>query len=182
MIHSAKRTGPYGLIAEFDSAEALLEATQKTTDAGYRKVETYSPFPIHGISEALKFYDQRVPWTVFFGGLIGATAGLGLQTYASVVDYPHNTGGKPFFSLPSFFPVTFECTILLAAFGAVFGMLFMNKLPLPYHPVFNASKFHRASQDRFFLCIEAVDPKFEAESAKAFLEALAPLSVEEVPY
>jgi hypothetical protein len=170
----------YGLVAEFDDEDAILKAAEAAFDAGYRKMDAYSPFPIHGLSEAIGFKDNRVPWMIFFCGLSGATIGLALQWFTSVVDYPWNVGGKPLFSWPAFIPVTFECTILLSAFGAVFGMLAMNGLPRPYHSIFNAPHFHRASLDRFFLCIEANDPRFDVAETARFLRGLNPVNVAEV--
>ncbi len=170
----------YAMAAEFNTAEDLLAATEATRLAGYRKIETFSPFPIHGMSEAAGFHDPRVPWIIMMGGLLGGTTGYTLQWYTSVVDYTHSVGGKPLNSLPSFFPVTFECTILFSAFTALFAMLFLNGLPKPYHSVFNTPGFERASQDRFFLIIEADDPNYASDSARAFLRTLSPISVNEV--
>ncbi len=170
----------FGLIAEFDNAPALLEAARKANAAGYRKMDAYSPLPVEGLSEAIGFKGSRLALIVFFGGLIGAVAGFGLQAFASVIDYPWNVGGRPLLSWPSFIPVTFELAILFASLAAVFGMMALNGLPMPYHPVFNAPNFESASRDRFFLCIEARDPKFDAEEARRFLESVDPLEVSEV--
>lgn len=170
----------YGMVAEFDSPERLLAAAKKARAAGYRKLEGYSPFPVHGLAEALDFNDNRLPWIIFGCGVAGALAGLSLQYYVSVLDYPLNVGGRPLFSWPHFIPVTFECTVLLAAFGAVFGMFALNGLPRPHHPIFNAPDFLRASQDRFFLAIEARDPMYDPKETRKFLDSLEPLSVSEV--
>ncbi|MER3473338.1 MAG: DUF3341 domain-containing protein [Armatimonadota bacterium] len=170
----------YGIIAEFESAEELLHAAKRAREAGYTQMDAYSPFPVHGLSEAIGFEDHKVPWTVFLAGVVGAIAGFSLQYYISVVDYPLNVGGRPFLSWPSFIPVTFETTVLFAAFGAFIGMLAFNGLPQPYHPVFNAPRFERASQDRFFLCIEAKDPLFDRTKTRQFLENLGARLVSEV--
>ena len=170
----------YGLMAEFDDPEVVLDAANKAREAGYKRMEAYTPFPVHGLHEAVGFRDNRVPWVIFFSGLAGAAAGYGLQYFVSVIDYPMNVGGRPLHSWPAFIPVTFETTVLFAAFGAVLGMLALNGLPQPYHPVFNAPDFDRASQDRFFLCIEATDPKFDARETEKFLDTLNPIRVSAV--
>ena len=188
MSHSAEYKGHYGnveggkyaLVAEFTSPEELIDAAEAARQAGYKKLDAYSPFPIHGLSEAIGFKDTRVPWIVFMCGLIGCFTGYTLQWYTSVIDYPLNVGGKPLNSLPAFIPVSYECTILFAAFGAVFGMLGLNGLPKPYHSIFNAPGFNRASQDRFFLAIEAADPLFDDETTRALLAAQTPVSISEV--
>lgn len=170
----------YGIIAEFEEAEHLVKAANAAKDAGYKKMEGYSPFPIHGLSDAMGFKDNRVPWIVFLSGLTGGCLGFLMQYWISVIDLPLNVGGRPMNSVPSFVPITFECTILfgvLSAFGSVFVL---NLLPQPYHSIFNAPGFERASQDRFFLCIEADDPLFDDEGTREFLEGLSPLSVGEV--
>lgn len=162
----------YGLMAEFDSPEALLANAQKTYEAGYRRVSAYSPFPITGLAEALGLRPTRLPYLVLLGGILGAVGGYALQYYAAVIDYPINVGGRPLNSWPSFSIVTFETTILVAAGVAVVGMLLRNGLPQPYHAVFNAPRFHLATQDRFFLCIEARDPQFDLVRSRQFLETL----------
>jgi hypothetical protein len=143
-------------------------------------MDAYTPFPIHDLSDALDFHDNRVPWIVFVGGLLGCIGGISLQIYVSAIDYPINAGGKPLISLPAFLPVTFECTVLLAGLSAFLSVLVLNKLPMPYHPVFNVAGFERASMDRFFLCIESRDKQFESENTKSFLENLEPIRVSEV--
>lgn len=181
MSHEAVvETGPYALVAEFETPEQLLAAAEAARHAGYRKMDAYSPFPIHGLSDAIGFSDQKVPWIVFAGGLTGAFAGYSLQWYTSVVDYPLNVGGKPLNSLPAFIPITFEATVLFAALGAVFGMLALNGLPRPYHSIFNTPGFERASQDRFFLAIESKDPHFSLTDTREFLRGLSPVAVSEV--
>jgi hypothetical protein len=170
----------YGLVAEFNEPEEILVAAEKAYDAGYRKMDAYSPFPVHGLAEAVGFKDNRLPWLIFFGGLLGAATGIGLEYYTSVMDYPMNVGGRPYFSWPSFIPVTFELTILLSSLTAVVGMIGLNGLPRPYHSIFNAKHFDRASQDKFFLCIEAEDPRFDREETENFLRSFHPALVSEV--
>ncbi|HXG25054.1 MAG TPA: DUF3341 domain-containing protein [Chthonomonadales bacterium] len=170
----------YGLIAEFSDGDQLLRAAHRARQEGYRCMDAYTPLPVHGLAEAIGFNDARVPWTIFICGVLGALIGYGLQYYTSVIDYPMNVGGRPHYSWPAWVPVTFECAVLLAAFGAVFGMLAFNGLPRPHHPIFNARHFERASEDRFFLCIEADDPQFDPVETRRFLESLGPDSVSEV--
>ena len=180
MLHSTTEPTIHGIVAEFEEPEDILKAAEAAFDAGYRKMDAYSPYPVHGLSDAVGFKDNRVPWMIFFCGLSGAAVGLALQWYTSTIDYPWNVGGKPYFSWPAFIPVTFECTILLSAFGAVFGMLAMNGLPRPYHSIFNAAHFERASLDRFFLCIEATDSRFDVNETARFLRGFNALNVSEV--
>lgn len=169
-----KRSEPktYGVVAEFDSPGQLLQAARKTREAGYREIEAYTPFPLHGLSDAVGFKDEKVPWIVFLGGVVGASCGYLLQFYTSVIDYPLNVGGKGLNSIPMFFPVTYECTILFASFGAFLGMLALNKLPQPYHGAFNTPNFERASQDKFFLAVEANDKQFDEVETKRFMETM----------
>jgi hypothetical protein len=161
----------------------LLSAARKATEAGYKKVDAYSPFPVHGVSEALGA-KTIVPWLIFFGGLLGGTTGFVMQMFGSTFHYPINIGGKPndLGTWPSFMPVTFELTVLLASFTAVIGMLALSGLPRPYNPLFNVPEFDKASQDRFFLCIQATDPKFDLDQTSRFLEGLEPKSISEVPF
>jgi hypothetical protein len=170
----------YGLMAEFDTPTDVVEAARATYDAGYRRINAYSPYPIEELSEAIGFHSTRLPLIVLIGGIIGGLVGYGLQYYVAVIDYPLNVGGRPYHSWPSFIPITFEMTILFAALSAVFGMLALNKLPQPYHPVFNAERFALASRDRFFLVIEADDPKFDPDKARSFLQSLNPKEVVDV--
>jgi hypothetical protein len=167
----------YGVTAEFDNPDDLLAATERAYAEGYRKIEAYTPFPVHGLAEALGHRGIRLPWIVLAGGIVGAVSGFGLQFFTAVFSYPHNIGGRPLNSWPAFVPITFELTILCAALAAVFGMLALNGLPEPYHPLFNVPSFELASRSHFFLCIEASDPKFELEATRAFLEGLKPHSV-----
>jgi hypothetical protein len=167
----------YGLMAEFDSPTTLLEAARKVTAAGYTKTDAYSPFPIHGLGDALGFHDRRISKFVLAGGILGALAGYGLEYWTQVIDFPLNIGGRPYHSWVSFIPPAFETTILFASFTAGITMIVLNGLPQPYHPVFNAPRFERASQDSFFLAIEATDPKFDMARTREFLAGLHPRDV-----
>ena len=162
----------YGVMAEFHGPHELLVAAERTHAAGYRVVDAYSPFPVEGVAEAIGFKRTRLPWVVLAGGIIGCLTGYLMQYWISAIDYPINVGGRPYNSIPYFIPVTFEMTILFSALTAVFGMLASNKLPMPYHPVFNVERFQFASRDKFFLCIEARDPKFDRAGTMEFLQSL----------
>ena len=172
--------GLYGLIAEFEDPNALIAATQRAHQAGYRRMDAYSPYPIEELHEALGARHTRLPLIVLIGGICGCLGGYTLQYWVATMAYPLNVGGKPFHSWPAFIPITFECTILVAALSAVFGMLALNGLPMPYHPVFNVREFALASRDRFFLCIEARDPLFRHDETRRFLESLNPVKIYEV--
>ena len=176
----ATRSALHGLMAEFDDPTALVVATGRARDEGYRRMDAYSPFPIEELHGALGTPPSRLPLIVLIGGLFGCLSGYGLQYWVSVIAYPVNVGGKPWHSWPAFIPVTFECTILAAALSCVFGMLALNGLPMPYHPVFNVPRFALASRDRFFLCIKAHDPMFDLELTKKFLATLNPREVSEI--
>lgn len=175
-----KRSAVYGLIAEFKDPESLISATSQAREAGYRKMDAYTPFPIEELVHALGVRGTRLPYIVLVGGIIGGLSGYFLQYYASVISYPLNVGGRPYNSWPAFIPITFETTVLLAAFAAVLGMLALNGLPQPYHPVFSVPGFEAASRDRFFLLIEANDPKFDLGETWQFLENLNPEQVSEI--
>src|SRR5579862_8579210 len=164
-------------MAEFDDPNALVSAAQRAHEAGYRRMDAYSPFPIEELHHALGMGHTRLPLIVLIGGIVGCLGGYALQYWVSAMAYPINVGGKPYHSWPAFIPVTFECTILVAAISAVLGMLALNGLPMPYHPVFNVPRFALASRNRFFLCIEARDPLFEVERTREFLETLGPREV-----
>ncbi len=170
----------YAVVGEFDDADTLVAAAAKARGEGYRKVEAYSPFPVHGLAEALEVTDSRIFFIVFVMGCIGFCVGVGLEVWTSAVDYPMNVGGRPYVSWPSFVPVIFECTVLLAAFGAVIGMLGLNGLPRPYHSIFNTPNFDRASQDKFFLAIEAADKRFDRDETTRFMKVLGATAVSEV--
>jgi hypothetical protein len=174
--------GLYGVIAEFPDAQSLLDAANATREAGYTSIDAYSPFPIHGLSEAIGFHKSRLSAVVLAMGIIGGIGGFFMCWYANVISYPLNIGGKPYNAWPAWIPITFECTILLAAFGAVFGMLALNGLPMPYHPVFNVKRFEQASRDRFFLVVQARDPKFDLDRVRTFLDELKPREVNDVPW
>jgi|TARA_B110000495_G_C22947286_1_gene554623 hypothetical protein len=170
----------YGVMAQFDNPDDLLAAAKATFAAGYRKLDAFSPLPVHGLAHAIGYKRTRLPWLVFCMGIVGAIAGYGLCYWVSVIDYPLNIGGRPFHSGLSFIPVTFELTILFSALTSAFGMLIANGLPQPYHPVFNVENFARASSDLFFLCIEAEDEKFDMDETTLFLQSLNPQEVSQV--
>ena len=170
----------YGLLAEFEHPGDLLEAVRRARAAGYRKMDAYTPFPVEHLSEALGFGHTNLPLIVLIGGLVGCAGGFALQYWISAIDYPLNIGGRPLNSWPAFIPVTFELTILLAALAAVLGMLGLNGLPMPYHPLFNSPRFALASRNRFFLCIESKDRHFNREATAKFLSELKSNGVSEV--
>ena len=170
----------YGLMAEFEDPTSLVTATERAHHEGYRHMDAYSPYPIEELHDALGARHTKLPLIVLIGGLVGCIGGYALQYWSSVIAYPLNIGGKPLHSWPAFIPVTFECTILAAALSCVLGMLALNGLPMPYHPVFNLPRFALASRNRFFLCIEAKDPKFDLEATRRFLESLEPREVSTV--
>jgi hypothetical protein len=170
----------YGVMAEFAEPADLVKAAAAARAAGYTRMDAYTPYPVEGLSEALEFRKTRVPMLVFLGGLFGGVSGYLMQYYCAAVSYPMDIGGRPLNSWPMFIPVTFEMTILCAALTAVVGMLFLNGLPMPYHPTFNVPRFALASRDRFFLCIEARDPKFVHEQTRQFLSSLHPREVTDV--
>ena len=176
----AGRPPLYGLIAEFDSPGDLVTAATRAREDGYRRMDAYSPFPIHEMTAALGMRRTKLPIVVLVGGLVGTATALLMQWFASAIHYPINVGGRPLASWPMFIPITFELTILFASFATVFGMLGMNGLPMPYHPVFNAPRFALASRDRFFLRIEAKDPKFDLDRTRRFLETLGAHDIVEV--
>jgi hypothetical protein len=176
-----KRTATYGLLAEFDSPTSLVKAAEQTREAGYKKIDAYSPLPVEGLAEAIGFHHDLVPLVTLIGAIIGGATGYLMQYWINVINYPINIGGKPFHSWPAFIVVTFEMTILFGGISAVFGMLALNGLPMPYHPVFNVPRFAFASKDRFFLIVFASDKKYDYEKTRQFLEGLNPKMLTEVP-
>lgn len=170
----------YGLLAEFDTPTQLVDAANKIREAGYIKTDAFSPFPLHEIDEALGVKRSILPFLVLGGGVTGLLTGLGLTYYVHVIEYPILVGGRPFFSLPAFIPPMFELTILFSAFVAVFGMILLNGLPQPYHPVFNVPRFALATREKFFLLIERKDEKFDYEETRNFMESLNPQEVFDV--
>ncbi len=180
--HARRRTVPplYGIMAEFDNPSDLVAAARRTYEKGYRRINGYSPYPIEELSEAIGFTSNSLPLIVLIGGILGGLGGFFMQYWMEVIDYPLNVGGKPYNSWPAFIPITFETTVLCAAFAAVLGMLALNKLPQPYHPVFNAPNFALATRDRFFLVIEANDPLFKHDEATQFMNTLGAREVIDV--
>jgi hypothetical protein len=172
----------YGLLAEFENPTDLVVAARQAHEEGYRRMDGYSPFPVEGLSDALGFERDYVPLVVLVGGVLGCAGGYLMQYWISAISYPLNVGGKPYQSWPAFIVVTFEMTVLCAGLAAVLGMLALNRLPMPYHPVFHSPRFEFATRDRFFLCIEAADPKFNSVETRRFLERLGSHSVSEVPH
>ncbi|MGH9767346.1 MAG: DUF3341 domain-containing protein [Blastocatellia bacterium] len=167
-------------MAEFDNPTAIVTATRRAYAEGYRRMDTYTPFPVEGLAEEMHFHRTGVPLIVLLGGLAGCLGGYFLQYWIAAIYWPLNIAGRPLNSWPMFIPVTFELTVLVAALSALVGMLALNGLPHPYHPVFNVPRFELASQDRFFLCIEASDPRFDRAATRSFLEGLSPREVSDV--
>jgi hypothetical protein len=176
-----KRDPIYGIMAEFETPTALLDAARRTYQAGYRKIDAYTPFPVEGLAEEIGFHHDAVALVVLIAGIIGASTGYLLQWYCDAYSYPLNIGGRPLNSWPSFIVITFELTILFGGISAVLGMLALNGLPMPYHPVFNVPRFALASKDRFFLIVFSTDGKYNPQQTRAFLETLRPRSIQEVP-
>ena len=176
------RPATYGLMAEFENPSDAVSAARRVYEAGYRRIDAYSPYPIEALSEAIGVHSTRMPLIVLIGGILGGLTGYLLQYYTLVIDYPLNVGGKPFHSWPAFIPITFEMTVLGAGLSAVFGMLALNGLPEPYHPVFNAPNFALASRDKFFIVVESSDPKFDRERTAEFLKTLGPREVTDVEH
>lgn len=174
MTFFVKRPDIYGLMAEFDAPEKILAAAERAKQEGYHEMDAFTPFPMEELTDALGIRHSKLSLFVLCCGLFGMLFGFFFQYWVSVIDYPLNIGGRPLNSWPQWIPVTFELTILFSAFGAVIGMIFRNGLPRPVHPVFNVDRFELATKDKFFLCIEAVDPKFDKEKTRKFLESLKP--------
>ena len=170
------------VVGNFDDEAVLFPAVKKVRRAGYKIHDVFTPFPIHGLDKELGLRDTSLHVAGFIYGITGTATAVGFITWALTLDWALNFGGKPFFALPAWIPITFECTILLAAFAAVFGMLALNGLPMPYHPVFNLKRFDQASRDKFFLVVQERDPKFDLDKTWAFLETLHPREVTDVPW
>ena len=180
-VHSIENQDPlYGLMAEFETAGELVAAARRTKEAGFRKFDAYTPFPIHELDDAMDLHDNRVSLFTLIGGLIGCAGGFGLASWVQAVALPLNIGGRPFISAPMYIPITFECTVLIGGLTAAISMIVMNGMPSPYHPVFNVERFTDASRSKFFLCIESDDPKFDRHATAGFLESLGPEEIAEV--
>jgi hypothetical protein len=179
--HAEQAPAVFGLLAEFDNPDGMVNAARQANAAGYTHMDCYSPYPVGDAADAMGFKKSEMGPVMFIGGLMGATAGFLMQYLLNAYDYPYNVGGRPYMSWPSFVPVTFEAMVLTAALSGLFGLIAICGLPMLYHPLFNVPVFARASGDRFFICIEASDPKYELEATRAFLAAQQPLSVAEVP-
>src|SRR5688500_4589082 len=175
-------TGIYGVMAELAVLQALLDAANRAREEGFTEWDAFSPFPIHGLAESVGFHESHLSPIVLTMVILGGLGGFFMCWYANVISYPLNIGGKPYNSWPAFIPIAFECAILLAAFGAVFGMLALNGLPMPYHPVFNVRRFDSPSRDKFCLVIQARDPKFRLDDVRQFLQSLGPREVTDVPW
>jgi hypothetical protein len=179
----ALREGTYGLLAEFDTPTQLVHAAQSAYDSGYRRMDCYTPYAVHGAAEAIGFHKNTVPLVTLIGGLLGAAAMFGMETWISVWAFPLNIAGRPYYSWPAFVVPAYEWTILYAGLSAAFGMLALCGLPQLYHPLFNAPNFRNgATQDKFFLCLESTDPKFDLNDTRGFLDGFTPVSVVEVEY
>ncbi len=171
----------YGLLAEFENTDDLLRAVRAAHDAGYRRMDAFTPFPVEGLAEALGFRRTKIPMVILLGGIVGCLGGFWMQYWCAVIDYPINIGGRPLNSWPMFIPIMFELTVLAAALTAVLGMLGLNGLPRPYHPLFNVPRFALASRDRYFFVIEATDPQFDLEATRRFLAERQAREIAEVP-
>jgi len=182
MSAAGERPDLYGIMAEFETPEALLRAAREARSAGFVSVDAFSPFAVEGLAEALDFRRTWVPPVVLLGGIIGCAGSYALQYWASALAYPINVGGRPLNSWPMFVPVTFETTVLISGLFAVLGMLALNGLPQPYHPTFHVPRFQFATSDRFFLLIESTDPIFDYQTVRDFLHSLNPREVNDVPH
>ena len=178
--NSVSDTDLYGVVGEFDTPESIMDAANAAREAGYKKMDAYTPFPVTGLDEALGMTNTRIGWVVLFMGITGGLTAFAVQYYANAIFYPLNIGGKPLNAWPNFIIITFECTILFAAFTAGLFMLARNGLPRPYHSIFNTPNFGSATRDHFFLCIEATDEQFDVATVRSFMEAQSPLRVSEV--
>jgi hypothetical protein len=181
MKQSGSDENIYGLMLEFEEPKTLIQAAELAHKSGYRKMDAYTPFPVEGLDEALGLKKDQVALITLIGGLFGCFGGFFMQWYANVIDYPINAGGKPFNSWPAFIPITFELTVLCASLAAAIGMMALNRLPQPWHPVFSHPNFVRASRDRFFLCIQSDDPLYEPNRIRQLMLPLCPIAIQEVP-
>jgi hypothetical protein len=180
-VHSIENSDPlYGLMAEFETPGELVAAARRTKEAGFKKFDAYTPFPIHELDDAMDLHDNRVSLFTLIGGLIGCIGGFGLASWVEAVALPLNIGGRPYISAPMYIPITFECTVLIGGLTAAISMIIMNGMPSPYHPVFNVERFADASRSKFFLCIESDDPQFDRHATAGFLESLDPEEIAEV--
>ena len=182
MSHAVTVPSIYGLLAEFDTPTELVNACKAAYAEGYREMDAYSPFPVEEASEAIGFHKSAVPLIVLVGGILGGLSGFMLQYWINVIAYPLNIGGKPFNSWPAFIVPTFEMTILFAGLSGMFGMFALNGLPRPYHPLFHVARFSKVTRNKFFLCVEAIDPKFDLVGTQEFMVRLTPLSISVVPH
>jgi hypothetical protein len=179
MREPAFTTNPYGLLAEFNDGDKLLAAVRQAREVGYRRIDAVSPFPVEGLAEAIGFRENRVPLLALVGGVLGAGLGVALQVYTNVA-FPLNVGGRPLIAWPAFMLITFELMVLVAVSSAIFGMIFLNRLPRLHHPLFNVPSFHLASADKFFLVILGDDPQFGLQSTHDFLKEMQPVRIDEV--
>ena len=177
MREPSPHTEAYGLLAEFDRPERLIESVERTRAAGFHRIDAFSPFMVEGLAEALGFEDNRVPWLTLVGGVVGAAVGYGMQVYTNL-DYPINVGGRPLIAPQAFLLITFELMVLFAVLFSIGGMLILNHLPRLHHPLFGVETFHLATSDKFFLVVFSTDPKFDHERTRAFLEGLDPVRIE----
>ena len=182
MCHATTAPSIYGLVAEFETPTDLVKACKAAYAEGYREMDAYSPFPIEEASEAIGFHKSAVPLVTLTGGILGGVSGFALQYWINVIAYPLNIGGRPYNSWPAFIVPTFEMTILFAGLVGMFGMFALNGLPRPYHPLFHVEQFSKVTRNRFFLCVEAIDPKFDLAGTQQFMQRLNPLSISEVPH
>ncbi len=173
-------SGSHGILAEFSNPAELLAAAKKVRDAGYQKYDAYSPFPIHGMDDAMGLKPSKLGWIVLGHAVLGFAGAIALMVWTSAVDYPLNISGKPYINAPAFVPVTFELTVLLSAFGAVFGMFFLNDMPKHYNPLFNSERFNRVTDDKFFICIESADMLFDHDKTTSFLKEIGATHIETV--
>ena len=177
---SAENNTLYGIMAEYRNPKELIDAARKVNQSGFTKFDTYSPFPIHGMDKAMSLKKSKLGWIVIGHGLLGFAGALGMMYFMSVIDYPINISGKPFFNAPAWVPITFELTVLLSAFGAVFGMFFLNGLPRLHNPLFTVERFKKATDDGFFVCVESSDKQFEAEKVRKMLQDVGATHIEDI--